>query len=155
MNSDKSIFKKIFGDEIGEMLQIMFGIGAMMMLFMGGPILFYKCSSSSTDKDYKELATGSRETTKNIFVQLHQYDSLTQIINKEINTELLKEKDLIRKKKDLLVDLKNDFDSIYLTPQQLKIFEAATYEKKDVKFKEWISSSNQWYNIGVSIIRVC
>lgn len=37
MSSEKSSFKKIFGDEIGEILQVMFGVGAMIGLFMGDP----------------------------------------------------------------------------------------------------------------------
>jgi len=152
MSSEKSFFKKIFGDDIGEMLQVFIGIGVIMGLFMGGPILLSKCSSNSKDKEYKELVIGSRETTQNIFTQLHQYDSLTQKIEKTINVELLKEKEIIKKKKDLLVELQRDFDSIYLTPQQLRILETVSYDKKDVSFKEWISSTNQWYNIGISVI---
>lgn len=152
MSSERSIFQKIFGDDLGEMIQFFFGFGALMALFMGGPLLITKCSSDSKHKDYKELVTGSRETTQNIYIQLHEYDSLTQIIDKNINSELLKEKEYIRKKKNVLIELKQDFDSIYLTPQQLKLLEAVSSDNNNITFKEWISSSNQWYNIGVSIV---
>ena len=152
MSSEKSFFTKFLGNDIGEMLQFLIGFGVMMGIFIGGPFLLSKCSSTSKDKEYKELVTGSRETTQNIFTQLHQYDSLTQEIEKTINTELLKEKEIIKKKKDLFIELQRDFDSIYLTPQQLRILETVNSDKRDVSFKEWISSTNQWYNIGVSVI---
>ena len=147
MSTDNTIFKKIFGDEIGEMLQVVLGIGFMMGLFIGGPLLISKCASNSKDKDYKEIVTGSRQTTQNIYIQLHHYDSLTQVIDNNINTELLKEKELINKKKIILIELSKDFDSIYLTPQQLKLLESVSDVNHDIAFKDWISSSNQWYNI--------
>ena len=59
---------------------------------------------------------------------------------------------MINKKKKILIELSKDFDSIYLTPQQLKLLESVSDVNHDIAFKDWISSSNQWYNIGVSIV---
>jgi hypothetical protein len=120
---------------------------------MGLPYLFIKLSSSkSKETVYKEILSNSREVTMNLYKELALYDSLTTKIENRINYELKAEKDLINQKRVVLVELQKDFDSINLTPQQLKLLTVVTPQKENVTFREWITSVNQLYNIGVSLV---
>ena len=109
-------------------------------------------SPTSKDVSYKEILSNSREITKNIYKELAKYDSLTTKIDRKIDRELLEEKGLINQKRELLIESQKDFDSIYLTPQQLSILSAVRPKKENISFRAWITSTNQLYNIGVSLV---
>ena len=153
MSTEKSFFTKIFGDEIGQMIQVTIGIFIFIGIFMLIPQIIIRLTTSTPKQEkYKEILADSKETTQNIFKNIIVYDSLTRDIDSKINNELLIEKELINNKKDILIQCQKDFDSIYLTPQQLRILATVQSENKDIKFTEWISSTNQWYNIIVSFL---
>lgn len=153
MTIKKTFFTDIFGDEMGKFIQFIIAYFFLMSIFLGGPFLLIRLTSTvSTEKKYNYIIAESKETTKSIFYELMKYDSLTKLIDASINKELSYEKDNINKKREILIALQNDFDSIYLTQQQLRILATVMPEKQNITFREWISSSNQLYNIGVSFI---
>ena len=153
MSTNKSFFTKLFGDELGQLIQVVLGIFIVMTLFFLFPQIFIRISSSSPKHEkYNEILTDSKKTTQNIFKNIQTYDSLTRDIDIKIDNELLLEKQIINNKRDVLIECQKDFDSIYLTPQQLRILATVKSESKDISFTEWISSSNQWYNILVSFL---
>jgi hypothetical protein len=116
MSTNKTFFTRIFGDEIGQMIQVTVGIFTFLGLFMLFPLIFIRLSTSKPKQEkYKEILADSKETTQNIFKNIVLYDSLTRDIDSKINSELLIEKDLINNKKNILIQCQKDFDSIYLT----------------------------------------
>ncbi|UXP31669.1 hypothetical protein N6H18_15070 [Reichenbachiella agarivorans] len=109
-------------------------------------------SEDTKDEQYNEVIKNSRQTTQNIYQELVRYDSVLTTIETKIDSELRHEKRLLGQKKDILIELQEDFDSIYLTPHQLSILATATIDSPDnISFREWITSTNQLYNIGVSL----
>ncbi len=153
MGESKSFFTKVFGGDIGEIVQVFAGFFLVIGFMMGMPLLImFITSPTSKDVSYKEILSNSREITKNIYKELAKYDSLTTKIDRKIDRELLEEKGLINQKRELLIELQKDFDSIYLTPQQLSILSAVRPKKENISFRAWITSTNQLYNIGVSLV---
>ena len=153
MSANRSIFAKIFGDELGSIIQVILGIFVLMSLFFIFPQIFIKITTISQQKDkYKTIIADSKTTTKSIYMNLVAYDSLTKDIEVKINKELLNEKKLINNKREILIQCQKNFDSIYLTPQQLNILSSIKTDDKEISFIQWISSSNQWYNIIVSFL---
>jgi hypothetical protein len=153
MDKSKTFFTKIFGDEIGEMIQLLVGFFLILGIFMGFPYLIVKMNSpSSKEVSYKEILSKSRENTQNLYNDLSAYDSLTSKIEYRIDKNILKEKELINQKRELLVELQKDFDSVYLTSHQLSILSTVKHRENKITFSEWIMSPNQIYNIGVSLV---
>lgn len=153
MNKNESFLVKIFGEKIGEVIQVVLGLFALMIIFMAGPIIYSKIVLSLTKTDkYSKLLNDSKLTTDNIFHQLIKYDSLTQDLERSIDKELFSEKQIILEKRELLEEFQKSFDSIYLTPQQLDILSSISIEEPRLSFKKWITSLNQLYNIGVSLV---
>ncbi len=152
MSELKTYFTKIFGEEIGTMLQVVIGVFMLMGVFMGGPLLVMKIlTPENKEAKYSKIVNNSRENIRNIFDDLVKYDSLTNVIENSIDEELNFEKKLINNKREILIQLQNDFDSVYLTPYQLRILATVIPEKQNISFRNWITSANQLYNIGVSI----
>ena len=153
MSESKTFFTKIFGEEFGGMMSILVGTLLVIIMFNAFPFIIVKIGSSlSNEKKYNDVLSKSREVTRNLYKELSIYDSLTSKIELKIDNELQKEKDLINEKREILIELQKDFDSIYLTPQQMKILSVVAPRKDNISFKEWISSPNQLYNIAVNLI---
>ena len=122
-----------------------------MGIFILGPQILIKIIEPKTKEEkYTELLRDSKFTTENIFKSIIRYDSLTKNLEKQIDHELIQEKKIINDKREILFQLRKDFDSIYLTPNQLNLLSALTPNKSKVTFKEWISSPSQIYWILVS-----
>ncbi|MFN3299380.1 MAG: hypothetical protein ACK41Z_04225 [Sediminibacterium sp.] len=153
MSETETYFQKIFGKELGEMIQFFVGFFVLMGVMIGFPILIIKLTSSKNrETSYNEILSNSREVTKKLYKELALYDSLTNKIELSINNELNSERELINQKREILIELKKDFDSIDLKPSQLKLLTAAIPVNDNISFREWISSWNQIYSIFVSLV---
>lgn len=147
----RSWLQHIFGDEIGEMLQVMAFMPIFLLIFAGAPLLISRISKHP-DHDTQLLAQLPKDS-RELIEELASVQLKTQKLIMKLEGDTSSAETLLQEKQKSLDDLQRKIALLQLTPEQRAIVEQ--YNKTvspDPNLWEWLTKRTTWYEAGVATL---
>lgn len=147
----RSLLQQIFGDDMGEFLQVILIYPIIMLAIVGVPELIDRITQKPDTQT--ELLAQLPKNSQDLIQELAAVQIKTQKLIHKLEADSSKAEGLLQDKQKALDELQNKISLLQLTPAQRELVEQ--YNKSistDLDFRQWASRKTTWFEVGVAIL---